>query len=120
MARRSSIVTNLKRIEALVQELHQLECAVQVFTPEQLRGVDAGELEEALVEPSAKILNDLRLELNGPDEVACANCDWTGQEDECNIPKRLWERMAPGDTYPAGECPECGALAFLIEETESV
>lgn len=53
----------------------------------------------------------------------CGNCDWTGPEEKLgcefdNIPD-LWQRIEPGGTVPAGECPECGALAYCQEEKVS-
>lgn len=49
----------------------------------------------------------------------CASCDWKGKELElgkalCEI-NHLWERLEPGEITPVGECPECGALAYLDE-----
>jgi hypothetical protein len=44
----------------------------------------------------------------------CANCDWTG-EDVRPI-KHYSERVDPDDdAEPAGECPECGCLAYEVE-----
>lgn len=41
----------------------------------------------------------------------CQNCDFeTLHETELKEPKDLWERVAPGEPVPAGECPDCGAL----------
>lgn len=50
----------------------------------------------------------------------CDNCEWTGTEDD--LGKTLWEihhlaeRLDPGSTVPAGECPECLCLAYIVEE----
>ena len=52
---------------------------------------------------------------NGDAKVSCGNCDWTGTEDDCNEIEHLSERVGAGETMPAGECPECGALAHLIQ-----
>lgn len=49
-------------------------------------------------------------------KVACADCDWTGAEEECNPLQNISERVGPGEIMPAGECPECGAVAHLIDE----
>lgn len=46
--------------------------------------------------------------------VCCDNCEWGGAEDECVEAKDLHARLTPGAIVPAGECPECGALAYLI------
>ena len=45
--------------------------------------------------------------------VSCQCCDWTGRLGELGEIDRLYERVAPGEIMPAGECPECGALAHL-------
>lgn len=50
--------------------------------------------------------------------VRCDDCDWKGTEDQlgktlCEI-HRLWERIEAGGIVPAGECPECGSLAYLL------
>jgi hypothetical protein len=53
--------------------------------------------------------------------AACDDCDWTGPESEIKCPgdvPRLSERLDPGGTVPAGECPKCGALAYLEERNE--
>lgn len=45
----------------------------------------------------------------------CANCDWRGTVTEAKEPRDLWARVDPGCEVPAGECPRCGALAYLPE-----
>lgn len=47
--------------------------------------------------------------------VVCANCDWSGDIDDLKPIKDIHQRVAPGETMPAGECPECGCLAHLDE-----
>lgn len=44
---------------------------------------------------------------------ACANCDWVGTADQAEPCHDFWSRVAPGDTVPAGDCPDCGAFVFL-------
>ena len=53
-----------------------------------------------------------------PDDVLCrcANCDWHGPESELKELQDVFERVSPGDVMPAGECPECGASAFVENE----
>lgn len=50
---------------------------------------------------------------NDADPVECDNCDWEGTLEQLGIIKDAHERLDPGSTMPAGECPECGALAYL-------
>lgn len=44
---------------------------------------------------------------------ACANCDWSGDISEADECRDFWSRVEPGDTVPAGDCPECGAFCFV-------
>lgn len=46
--------------------------------------------------------------------VLCTNCSWVGNDDECKPIKDLGQRVNAGEQMPAGECPECGALAYNI------
>ena len=52
-------------------------------------------------------------------EAECQNCDWRGLVSECDEISDIAERVAPGETMPAGECPECGALASLASPSPS-
>ena len=45
--------------------------------------------------------------------VICGSCDWAGLVNDTEPIGDLEQRIAPGETVPAGECPECGALAHL-------
>ena len=46
--------------------------------------------------------------------VACGNCDWQGTAETMDrLITNLDKRIAPGEIVPAGECPKCGALAYL-------
>jgi len=49
----------------------------------------------------------------------CGTCDWRGTESDLTIHLAeipgLGERLDAGATVPAGECPECGYLAYLSE-----
>lgn len=53
-------------------------------------------------------------------KVQCGNCPWEGNEDDLAKPlfeiHHLAERLDPGSTVPAGECPECGSLAYPVAE----
>jgi uncharacterized Zn finger protein (UPF0148 family) len=46
----------------------------------------------------------------------CENCDWTGTASELKPIADLEQRVAAGEIMPAGECPECGALAHYKDE----
>ena len=46
---------------------------------------------------------------------ACGNCDWSGPISAAKEPRDLWARVDAGCEVPAGECPQCGALAYLPE-----
>lgn len=48
--------------------------------------------------------------------VGCANCDWTGTRDEVEPYRDFWSRVQPGEIIPAGDCPLCGAFAYLTPE----
>ena len=47
--------------------------------------------------------------------ATCQSCGWNGPADRCGALKNAWERVAPGDVMPAGECPVCSASAMLDE-----
>jgi hypothetical protein len=44
----------------------------------------------------------------------CDNCTWTGRDNETAEIQSYYERVTPGGIAPAGECPECGALAYPV------
>ena len=44
----------------------------------------------------------------------CDNCNWTGRDDETAHIRKYSERVTPGGIAPAGECPDCGALAYPV------
>jgi predicted RNA-binding Zn-ribbon protein involved in translation (DUF1610 family) len=48
--------------------------------------------------------------------VRCDNCDWQGTLAEVRTIQDAGERLEVGGTVPAGECPKCGALAYLKDE----
>ena len=56
-----------------------------------------------------------------PDEKRdsqCGNCDSIWTCDELNKTKDLNQRLTPGDLVPSGECPDCGALCYLLSEID--
>lgn len=54
------------------------------------------------------------------DIAACDNCGSVTEADDLvpldEVPD-LGERLEPGSVVPAGECRECGALAYLTDTT---
>lgn len=52
----------------------------------------------------------------------CANCEFETDDDEdfkhWNEIHHLGERLDIGGTVPAGECPECGCLVYLHENSK--
>ena len=52
--------------------------------------------------------------------VECDDCAWRGTHADLNDvdPYTLWERLDENGPMPAGECPTCGALAYLITQDE--
>lgn len=46
----------------------------------------------------------------------CGNCLLNLAEDDLKEPRKLTERLLPGDRVPAGECPRCGFLAYRKED----
>ena len=53
--------------------------------------------------------------------VRCDNCrtEWRADQRSRVFPDipGLTERVEPGGTVPAGECPACGALVYPVEES---
>lgn len=47
---------------------------------------------------------------------ACDNCEWKGPAELLEPIHDIEQRLDPGGTVPAGECPECGALAYIVKE----
>jgi DNA-binding transcriptional regulator YiaG len=48
---------------------------------------------------------------------SCQDCDWTGPASALQLVASIEERISAEEIVPAGECPECGALAHLDEIT---
>lgn len=47
---------------------------------------------------------------------ACANCEWRGTDNEADEIRDMHKRLTPGCEVPAGECPDCGALVYLVKK----
>ena len=50
----------------------------------------------------------------------CQDCGRMHAEEEMLPLKRVFERVAPGEPMPAGECCECGAVCHEVEGGEDV
>jgi hypothetical protein len=48
-------------------------------------------------------------------KVACAGCGWTGVGLALAPIFDFEKRVRAGEICPAGQCPKCGALAYLSE-----
>ena len=59
---------------------------------------------------------NLKHTVGGTEPCECDNCEWTGLARETAIISDPDQRLKPNDPIPAGECPECGALAYACEE----
>jgi hypothetical protein len=46
----------------------------------------------------------------------CGNCDYECEREALDEIKNYFQRVQPGETCPAGECPRCGALSYLTGE----
>lgn len=47
----------------------------------------------------------------------CDNCGWTGMDGDLDRISDYAQRTAPGYMeMPAGQCPECGCLAYFEDE----
>ena len=56
----------------------------------------------------------LQVESDRP--VRCDDCEWTGLGHMLNQVSDIEERIDPGAEVPAGQCPKCGALAYVTED----
>ncbi len=46
---------------------------------------------------------------------ACGNCEWKGPARELAMISDFEERVSAGEIVPAGQCPQCGCLAHMVE-----
>ncbi len=53
-----------------------------------------------------------------PQRCECGDCDWEGTTNDLELSdiQDIFERIDPGSEVPAGECPECGALAYVLAQ----
>jgi hypothetical protein len=50
------------------------------------------------------------------DQCAC-RCGWRGSIDDADEVRDFWSRVSPGDEMPAGDCPECDELVYVLPAT---
>lgn len=67
---------------------------------------------DALAPTPAEIISERRRDKR----IECDNCDWKGLQSDAAEAEDIWQRVDPGAEFPAGECPKCGALAYIVEE----
>ena len=48
-------------------------------------------------------------------QVKCDNCGWAGDVSETEEYRDFWSRVDVGGEVPAGDCPKCGAFAYLVK-----
>lgn len=53
-------------------------------------------------------------------KARCDSCERVHNIADLAEPDRLHERLDPGGTVPAGECPTCGALAYPVDPAEKL
>lgn len=44
----------------------------------------------------------------------CQNCGNIHSEENLNVCRHYSMRVAPGETAPSGECPDCGSLCHYV------
>lgn len=71
---------------------------------------DNFQLEEAPAKPITDVDKDNPI-------TKCDNCGKQFMLSELNGHKNFWERIEPGSEIPAGDCPDCGAFAYLVKQT---
>ncbi len=52
--------------------------------------------------------------------ASCDNCDWQGRAADCEPIRDPSERLNAGSEVPAGECPLCNCLAYVVQEDDEV
>jgi predicted RNA-binding Zn-ribbon protein involved in translation (DUF1610 family) len=51
------------------------------------------------------------------DMAVCDNCGHRCPADDLDGYKDFWSRVTVGGIVPAGDCPKCGAFAYVEDET---
>jgi len=55
------------------------------------------------------------VDVQGEGVAECQDCGGRWGENDLHVVRHLTERVLPGETMPAGECPDCGAVCHLID-----
>lgn len=71
------------------------------------------DLAPSKIEPVSKI------EPSGEHLCQCDNCCQIFREEQLHVVENWWERFDDGGILPAGQCPECGSLAYWMKGTPS-
>ncbi len=50
--------------------------------------------------------------------IECGDCDWEGTDADTDLSdvEDLLQRIDPGSEVPAGPCPKCGSLCYVLEK----
>ena len=62
---------------------------------------------------------NLQSSLSTKETATCQDCGKSFAVDDLNPIEDIFQRVAPGEIMPAGECPECSALRSLDEKAPS-
>lgn len=81
---------------------------LQTMTPEKIRR-DLARIKRASNALPGTFANE-------SDEAECQNCGETFELSDLKPIKDIHQRVQPGESMPAGECPDCGALCQLREQ----
>jgi hypothetical protein len=57
---------------------------------------------------------------NNKSRHQCGDCGKVWKLEDLNEASDLLERLEPGDIFPSGECPQCGALCVPIPSIEEM
>ena len=69
-----------------------------------------------LVQMAWKVLENDPLDAYFP-VCECQDCGHRFPENRLKGIKDIHERAAPGEPMPSGECPECGAVCHVVQES---
>ncbi len=105
---------------ATVQHMRRLLIRMQSEVLEHCGGAISDTLRATINETDALIWKTINANkadiMDGEDICACQNCDWRGTIAQCDPIQDIFQRVAPGETMPAGECPDCGALTQVCRQ----